>query len=289
MVTGGEDDDDDEAEREILHPGVQSQGGAFQADAPWDSEVRLRTYSLACGAAGGMIGLVTGIWLGSSSCEETAWWNPLAALRAMRAAGQNPFLRAFAPQSVEGLHLASAGIISAAVGGAGVLGRIGVGIISSEEKWSLRMWKRAPQGELDSSNEREKRASEEKEMRKREKGYQRELMMRDLLDLRGELGESRHEQTRGDILGTRVEEVKERDEAKPGRRTGGSSAGLPLQHRPLAPPPGRCGRAAAGDGPLSISFHPGQEEDVYSVYNQGGGAYSTRQSRSELVFYPLYY
>ena len=105
-----------EEDKGIPQPAVQSQGGNSEEDKTWDSEVRLRTYCMACGTAGGIMGLVAGVWLGSSSCEETAWWNPLAALRAVRSAGQNPILRAFPPHSVEGLHLATAGIISTAVG-----------------------------------------------------------------------------------------------------------------------------------------------------------------------------
>ena len=97
VVTEGVDGVEDEEEKGAPHPVPQSQGGPSQEEKAWDSEVRLRTYCMVCGAAGGTMGLVAGIWLGSVSCEETAWWNPLAALRAMRAAGQNPFLRAFAP------------------------------------------------------------------------------------------------------------------------------------------------------------------------------------------------
>ena len=95
-------------------------------------------------------------------------------------------------------------------------------------------------------------------------------MMRELLDLRGELGELRDEQSRGEASGNMVVEVEETIGTKMGRQTGGRSTSFPLRYRPRAPPQGRCGRAAAADGPLSITFHPGLEEDVHSVYNEQG-------------------
>ena len=235
--------------------------------------MRLRIYCVACGTVGGTSGLVAGIWLGSSSCGESAWWNPFAALRAVRSAAQNPLLRAFAPQSVEWLHLASAGILSTAVGGAGVMARIGVGVISSEERWSLGMLKRALKGEMDSNKEERIAEKREKGTRNDDKSYLREDILRELLDLRGG---SRDEQTREAFLGTRVEEVEEVHREELGRPLRGSSAGLQLGDRTLVPTPGRRGRAAAVDGAFSIPFHHRHEEDVY----KRGGLVSASHRRN---------
>lgn len=73
---------------------------------------------VAVGAFG--TGVFAGAAMAQSACEESAWWNPLALHRVLTSAQNNPLLHLLSPQAVEGITIASAALVSSAVGVGGV-------------------------------------------------------------------------------------------------------------------------------------------------------------------------
>ena len=63
-----------------------------------------------------ILGFVIGVTVETSGCEETAWWNPVSAWRALRNAETNPLLLVFAPESSEHARIAAGSMITGALG-----------------------------------------------------------------------------------------------------------------------------------------------------------------------------
>ena len=69
--------------------------------------------------AGAMLGAGTCALLSTGRCEEAAWWNPLAAWRALKGIESNILLQVVSPETTQAAKLASGALVTA---GAGALG-----------------------------------------------------------------------------------------------------------------------------------------------------------------------
>lgn len=67
----------------------------------------------------GAAGLGVGMMVAQSSCEKTAWWNPVTAFRVMSDAQSNPLIMLASPEATEAMRTATGAMMTTALGAVG--------------------------------------------------------------------------------------------------------------------------------------------------------------------------